>query len=60
MTIVDRLCPECRSAEVAHARAAVAILEDPSTSEADRQIAVEELARAARWLQLPSTWVARP
>jgi len=38
----------------ATARAALVILEDTNVTEAERQIAADELARAAGWLLLPA------
>lgn len=52
VTVVYRLCSGCRASEAAHARAAVDVLADDDATETDRQIAGDELTRAARWLRL--------
>ena len=55
MTAVVRvLCPGCREAEAAHARAAISVLSDPAMTDIERQIAAHELVQAARWLLLPT------
>lgn len=50
---MNALCPTCRRDEVAHARAAIAVLSDATITQAEREVAADELTRAAGWLRLP-------